>query len=41
MRRHDDSESHEEAVVTITTLKIERALNKTDQHTRHEKRQDR
>ena len=41
MRRHDDSESHEEAVVTIATLKIERALNKTDQHTRDEKRQDR
>ena len=41
MRRHDYSESHEEAVVTITTLKIERALNRTDQHTRDEKRQDR
>ena len=39
LKRHDDSESHKEEVVTITNLKIDRALNKTDQHTRYEKRQ--
>ena len=36
LKRHDDSESHKEAFVTITNLKIDRALNKADQHTRDE-----
>ena len=37
--RHDDSENHKEAVVTITNLKIPRALNKAIQHTRDEIKQ--
>ena len=39
LKRHDEYESHKEAVVTITNLEIDRALNKADQHTRDEKRQ--
>ena len=39
LKRHDDSESHKGAVVTIRNLKTDRALNKADQHTRDEKRQ--
>ena len=39
LKRDDDSESHKEAVVMITNLKIDRALNKPYQQTRDEKRQ--
>ena len=31
LKRHDDSESHKEAVTTITNLKIDRVLNNVDQ----------
>ena len=39
LKRHDDPERQKEAVVTITNLKIDQALNKADQNTRDEKRQ--
>ena len=31
LKRHDDSESHKEAVTTITNLKIDRVLTNVDQ----------
>ena len=34
LKRHGDSESHKEAVVTITNLKTDRVLNKVNEHTR-------
>ena len=37
VRFKDNPESHKEVVVMKTNLKIDRALNKVDQHTRDEK----
>ena len=39
LKLQNDSESHKKAVLTITNLKIDRTLNKADQHARDEKRQ--
>ena len=39
LKQHDNSDSHKEAVVTMTNLKIDWTLNKANQNTRDEKRQ--